>query len=46
MKCKKCKREMQRRTDVKNIFYFYCPNCGNEVGKQEEKKEDTKNDKD
>ncbi|NLC96195.1 MAG: hypothetical protein GX675_01295 [Erysipelotrichaceae bacterium] len=35
MKCKKCNHEMQRRTDVKDIFYYYCSNCGNEVGKQE-----------
>ena len=26
---------MQRRTDVKNIYYYKCMNCGEEVGRQE-----------
>jgi predicted RNA-binding Zn-ribbon protein involved in translation (DUF1610 family) len=28
---------MVKRTDEKNIYYFVCPSCGNEVGKKEKK---------
>lgn len=34
MKCKKCGATMKKRSDVKNIYYWVCPKCGNEVGKK------------
>jgi DNA-directed RNA polymerase subunit M/transcription elongation factor TFIIS len=34
MKCKKCGATMTKRSDVKHIYYFVCPKCGNEVSKK------------
>ncbi len=34
MKCKKCGATMEKRSDEKHSYYFYCPKCGNEVAKK------------
>lgn len=34
MRCKKCRKEMQRvRFKDENIFYYHCHSCGYDVGK-------------
>lgn len=34
MRCKKCRKEMQRvRFKDENIFYYHCHSCGYDLGK-------------